>query len=119
MWLIRISIHTCRFQSKPNIIKGNKIDMNLGAQTHLSMLLPSPIDFKAWLQENEDKLKPPVNNYCVYAGEDFIVMAVGGPNRRNDFHVNQTEVCIDPISSIFDFVGMVLPVQGRNVFEGS
>ena len=56
------------------------------------MSLPAPLKFQKWLDENAEKLQPPVNNYCLYSGKDFIVMAVGGPNERNDYHVNETEV---------------------------
>lgn len=45
-----------------------------------------PFSFNAWLAENSDKLKPPVNNHCLHTGEDFTLMVVGGPNKRNDFH---------------------------------
>ncbi|KAL3415636.1 aldehyde dehydrogenase family 8 member A1 [Aspergillus fumigatus] len=47
----------------------------------------NPLSWVTWLAENEDKLRPPVNNYCLYQGNDFILMAVGGPNERNDYHV--------------------------------
>ncbi|KAI0301598.1 3-hydroxyanthranilic acid dioxygenase [Multifurca ochricompacta] len=55
------------------------------------MPLAPPLDLPRWLRENADRLQPPVNNFCLYSGADFVVMAVGGPNSRADYHVNETE----------------------------
>jgi 3-hydroxyanthranilate 3,4-dioxygenase len=55
------------------------------------MPLSPPLKLQQWLAENAEKLQPPVNNFCLYSGKDFIVMAVGGPNERNDYHINETE----------------------------
>lgn len=52
-------------------------------------MLTEPIILKKWLEENESFLKPPVNNKEIFPGSYFIVQAVGGPNRRNDYHVNE------------------------------
>lgn len=52
-------------------------------------MLAPPIDLPKWLEENGQLLQPPINNYCAQRG-GYTVMIVGGPNRRNDYHVNET-----------------------------
>ncbi len=53
--------------------------------------IPSAINVTQWISGNEQLLKPPVNNKTMAVGEDFIVMVVGGPNARTDFHVDPYE----------------------------
>jgi 3-hydroxyanthranilate 3,4-dioxygenase len=47
-----------------------------------------PIDLQGWIDEHRHLLKPPVGNKCIVDG-DFIVMIVGGPNQRSDYHVEE------------------------------
>ncbi|QSX77456.1 3-hydroxyanthranilate 3,4-dioxygenase [Agrilutibacter solisilvae] len=51
-------------------------------------MLPAPLNLQAWIDENRALLKPPVGNKCIFNGE-FIVMAVGGPNQRTDYHLDE------------------------------
>ena len=55
-------------------------------------MITRPFNFKKWIDENRHLLKPPVGNQQVYKGNDeFIVMVVGGPNARKDYHYNEGE----------------------------
>lgn len=55
------------------------------------MVDTTTIPFERWIAENRDKLKPPVGNKMLWPDREFIVMVVGGPNKRADFHINQGE----------------------------
>ncbi len=53
--------------------------------------LGNAFSFKSWIDEHRHLLKPPVGNAIVWEDTSFMVMVVGGPNQRKDFHVNPTE----------------------------
>src|SRR5690606_11095613 len=56
------------------------------------MAIAKPFNFKKWIDENRHLLKPPIGNQQVYKGNaDFIVMVVGGPKSRKDYHSNEGE----------------------------
>ncbi|KAA3633586.1 MAG: 3-hydroxyanthranilate 3,4-dioxygenase [Bacteroidetes bacterium] len=52
--------------------------------------LVTPVNFMKWIDDNRDKLKPPVCNEVVWENTDYIAMVVGGPNSRKDYHYNET-----------------------------
>jgi 3-hydroxyanthranilate 3,4-dioxygenase len=55
-------------------------------------MIRQPFNLKAWIDEHRDLLKPPVGNQVIYKdNSDFIVMVVGGPNKRKDYHIDAGE----------------------------
>ena len=69
------------------------------------MSLVPPIDLQRWIAEHRHLLKPPVGNKCIVDG-DFIVMIVGGPNARSDYHWDEGPEFFYQLEG-----GMVLRVQ--------
>jgi 3-hydroxyanthranilate 3,4-dioxygenase len=51
----------------------------------------APLNLARWIEEHRALLKPPVGNKRIFPEGEFIVMAVGGPNSRKDFHVDPAE----------------------------
>ena len=45
-------------------------------------------NFRQWIDAHRAQLLPPVGNKRVFTDGDFIIMVVGGPNARKDFHVD-------------------------------
>jgi len=43
-------------------------------------------NFQRWIDDHRHLLKPPVGNKQLFDDAEFIVMVVGGPNARKDYH---------------------------------
>jgi 3-hydroxyanthranilate 3,4-dioxygenase len=48
-------------------------------------------NLRAWIDRHRHLLQPPVGNALVFKDSDFQVMIVGGPNSRDDYHVDPYE----------------------------
>jgi 3-hydroxyanthranilate 3,4-dioxygenase len=55
------------------------------------MPFTQPFNLRRWVDENRALLRPPVGNKRIYRDSEFIVMVVGGPNARSDYHVDPAE----------------------------
>ena len=51
----------------------------------------TPLNFHRWIEEHRHLLVPPVGNAQVYEDTEFIIMVVGGPNSRKDYHIDPGE----------------------------
>ena len=79
------------------------------------MNLVQPLNFKKWIDEYRHLLKPPVGNKQVWDHGEYIVMVVGGPNNRKDYHYNETpeffyQVEGDMVLKIIDENGKMIDV---------
>jgi len=50
-----------------------------------------PFHLQKWINENRNELKPPICNKVVFEDSDFLIMIVGGPNSRKDYHSDPFE----------------------------
>ena len=50
-----------------------------------------PFNFRKWIDDNAHLLRPPVGNQQIYQDAGLLVMVVGGPNQRTDYHDDPLE----------------------------
>lgn len=80
-------------------------------------------NLNGWIDDHRDMLKPPVGAKQVWDDSgDYVIIVVGGPNDRPDFHINQTEEFFhqlegDMILKIKDDDGIYdVPIREGEVF---
>ncbi len=71
----------------------------------------STLNLHKWIEDNKAHLKPPVSNKQLFTDSDDVILFVsGGPNTRNDYHVNPTEELFYQIKG--DIAVRVRPLDG-------
>lgn len=48
-------------------------------------------NLQRWIEKHREYLKPPVCNKQIFEDAEFIIMIVGGPNSRRDYHYDEGE----------------------------
>jgi 3-hydroxyanthranilate 3,4-dioxygenase len=69
------------------------------------------LNLQKWIRDNRKFLLPPVSNRQLFTdSDDVIVFVSGGPNTRNDYHVNPTEELFYQVKG--DIAVRVRPLDG-------
>src|ERR1041384_2180419 len=78
---------------------------------HVNQPVHPALNLAKWIKANAGNLRPPVSNKQLFAeSDDAIVFVSGGPNTRNDFHVNPTEELFYQLKG--DIAVRVRPLDG-------
>ena len=48
-------------------------------------------NLQGWIDEHRDALRPPTSSTVIWNESQFIVLVVGGPNARRDFHIDPSD----------------------------
>ena len=72
-------------------------------------------NLKGWIDQNKDKLKPPVGNAQIWEDGEFMVTVVGGPNQRRDYHDDPTEEFFYQLKG--DIILRVMEAPGKPPLE--
>lgn len=74
------------------------------------------LNLNTWIKQHAKDLKPPVSNKQLFGeAKDVIVFVSGGPNTRNDFHVNPTEELFYQLKG--DVAVRIRPLDGSKPHE--
>ena len=46
------------------------------------------LNLKRWIDDHRSLLRPPVGAEMIWKDSQFMIMIIGGPNARRDFHID-------------------------------
>ena len=72
-------------------------------------------NLQRWIDEHRDLLKPPVGAEMIWQDSQFIIMVIGGPNARRDFHIDPGDEFFYQLSG--DIVLEYIDNRGRRAKE--
>jgi 3-hydroxyanthranilate 3,4-dioxygenase len=83
----------------------------------------SAFSLQRWINEHRDLLKPPVGAERIWKDSQFLIMIIGGPNARRDFHIDPSDEFFyqlegDMVLEYIDGAGkrQRAPIRGGDVF---
>ncbi|GJQ30006.1 MAG: 3-hydroxyanthranilate 3,4-dioxygenase [Phycisphaerae bacterium] len=80
------------------------------------MAIAPPLNLRKWIKDNAKHLVPPVSNKQLFTDSpDVILFVSGGPNTRNDFHVNPTEELFYQLKG--DIAVRLRPLDGGKPYD--
>lgn len=83
---------------------------------HVKQPVFPPVNLQKWISDNAKHLRPPVSNKQLYTeSDDLILFVSGGPNTRNDYHVNPTEELFYQLKG--DIAVRIRPLDGSKPRE--
>jgi 3-hydroxyanthranilate 3,4-dioxygenase len=83
---------------------------------HANQPIAPTVNLRKWVAQNARYLKPPVANKQLFPeADDMVLFVSGGPNTRNDFHVNPTEELFYQLKG--DIAIRVRPLDGSKPRE--
>ncbi|MBY0308369.1 MAG: 3-hydroxyanthranilate 3,4-dioxygenase [Phycisphaerales bacterium] len=81
------------------------------AADHINQKIMPTVNLKKWIARNAKNLRPPVSNKQLFPeADDMVLFVSGGPNTRNDYHVNPTEELFYQLKG--DIAVRVRPLDG-------
>ena len=48
-------------------------------------------NLQRWIDEHRELLKPPIGAQMIWQDSEFMIMIIGGPNARRDFHIDPAD----------------------------
>jgi 3-hydroxyanthranilate 3,4-dioxygenase len=80
----------------------------------------SALNLQRWINGHRDLLKPPVGAERIWRDSQFLIMIIGGPNARRDFHIDPSDEFFYQLEGdmVLEYIDGAGKRQGATIGEG-